>query len=72
MATEQEAIARCTEPRTRESLAHDMRKMGMVAGMSVLVHVCLRSLGWVCGGPIAVIQALMDVITPQGLSSCRP
>jgi aminoglycoside N3'-acetyltransferase len=45
MATKQEAIARCTEPRTRESLAHDMRKMGMVAGMSVLGHVSLSSLG---------------------------
>lgn len=66
MATEQEAIARCTEPRTRETLAHDLRELGMVAGMTVLVHASLSSLGWVCGGPIAAVQALMDVVTPAG------
>jgi len=66
MATEQEAIARCTEPRTRESLAHDLPELGIVAGTTVLVHASLSSLGWVCGGPIAVIQALMDVVTPAG------
>jgi hypothetical protein len=33
MATEQEAIAQCTEPRTRETLAQDLRELGMVAGV---------------------------------------
>ncbi len=34
--------------------------------MTVIVHSSLSSLGWVCGGPVAVVQALMDVITPAG------
>jgi aminoglycoside N3'-acetyltransferase len=33
MATEQEAIVQCTEPRTRETLAHDLRELGMIAGV---------------------------------------
>ncbi len=66
MATEQDAIARCTEPHTRGSLVHDLRELGMTAGMTVLVHASLSSLGWVCGGPVAVVQALMDVVTPDG------
>jgi aminoglycoside 3-N-acetyltransferase len=66
MVAERDAIARCTEPRTRESLAQDLRELGTSAGMTILVHPSLSSLGWVCGGPVAVVQALMDVITPEG------
>ncbi len=53
-------------PRTRESLTHDLRQLGVLPGMTVIVHSSLRSLGWVCGGPVAVVQALMDAITPAG------
>ncbi|MHB8071106.1 MAG: AAC(3) family N-acetyltransferase [Candidatus Cryosericum sp.] len=66
MVTEQDAIALCAEPRTRESLAHDLRELGVAAGMTILVHSSLSSLGWVCGGPVALIQALMDVVTDDG------
>lgn len=54
------------EPRTRSSLAEDLRRLGIKAGTTVMVHSSLRALGWVCGGPVAVVQALMDVITPEG------
>lgn len=40
--------------------------LGLQAGMTVEVHASLSALGWVCGGAVAVIQALMDVLTPQG------
>jgi len=66
VVTEQDAIALCAEPRTRESIAHDLRELGVTAGMTILVHSSLSALGWVCGGPVAVIQALMDVVTPHG------
>lgn len=55
-----------TSARTRESLAYDLRRLGMQPGMTVIVHSSLRSLGWVCGGPATVVQALMDVLTEQG------
>ncbi len=61
-----EAIATSPAPRTRDSLAADLRRLGLTSKMVVLVHSSLSSLGWVCGGPVAVIQALMDVITPAG------
>lgn len=51
---------------TRESLAHDLRQLGLKAGMTVIVHASLSSLGWVCGGPVAVVEALMDVLTEAG------
>jgi aminoglycoside 3-N-acetyltransferase len=53
-------------PRTRASLLHDLRQLGVEAGMTILLHSSLRSLGWVSGGPVAVVQALMDAITPAG------
>ncbi|RME82824.1 MAG: aminoglycoside N(3)-acetyltransferase, partial [Caldilineae bacterium] len=39
---------------------------GLQPGMTVLVHSSLSALGWVAGGPVAVVQALMDVVTEAG------
>jgi aminoglycoside 3-N-acetyltransferase len=53
-------------PKTRSILAEDFRKLGLIEGMTVIVHSSLKSLGWVVGGPVAVVQALMEVITEEG------
>jgi aminoglycoside 3-N-acetyltransferase len=63
---ELEIINNTPEPRTRTSLAHDLRIFGLEPGMTVIVHSALSSLGWVNGGAVALIQALMDVLTPEG------
>ena len=63
---ESSAIARTERPNTQESLATDLRALGVAPGMTLLVHASLSALGWVAGGPVAVIQALMDALTPQG------
>jgi aminoglycoside 3-N-acetyltransferase len=59
-------IESTTFPRTRQSIGKDLRTLGLNEGMTVLVHSSLSSIGWVNGGAIAVIQALMDVVTKQG------
>jgi aminoglycoside 3-N-acetyltransferase len=64
--SEQSLIQETPTPRTRESLAHDLRALGVEAGMTLEVHSSLSKLGWVCGGPVAVVQALMDVVTETG------
>lgn len=34
--------------------------------MTIIVHSSLSSMGWVCGGGVAVVQALMDVVSEEG------
>ncbi|XWK88799.1 MAG: AAC(3) family N-acetyltransferase [Phormidium sp.] len=64
--SESEAIAKTPSPRTLETLKNDFRQLGLQPGMTIIVHSSLSSLGWVCGGSVTVIQALMDIITPNG------
>lgn len=55
-----------TIPNTVASLADDLAALGVRPGAVILVHISLRSLGWVCGGPVAVIEALLTAIGPAG------
>lgn len=55
-----------TRPITAESLQADLRALGVEAGMLLLVHSALSQLGWVAGGPVAVIQALEAVLGRKG------
>jgi aminoglycoside 3-N-acetyltransferase len=41
-------------------------ELGIQPGAILLVHSSLTSLGWVAGGPVAVVQALIDTLGPQG------
>lgn len=53
-------------PPTRASLAADLTALGLHEGDTVIVHSSLRAVGWVPGGPVAVTQALLDVLGPAG------
>ncbi|GAA2289104.1 AAC(3) family N-acetyltransferase [Streptomyces kunmingensis] len=51
---------------TRASLACDLRALGVRSGETLLAHSSLSSLGWVNGGRVAVVQALLDVLGEDG------
>jgi aminoglycoside 3-N-acetyltransferase len=63
---EKNLVDRSPGPRTCKSLAADLRLLGLRPGMVMIAHSSLSSLGWVCGGSVAVVQALMDVVTESG------
>lgn len=65
--SEQDAIQRAGEqPVTIESLRADLARLGVAPGMVLLVHSSLSALGWVSGGPVAVILALELTIGRMG------
>ena len=59
-------IAKTPTPRTRTSLAKDLQTAGLQAGDVVVLHSSLKAIGWVSGGPVAVLLAFQDVLTDTG------
>ena len=64
--SERDAVQYAETPRTRASLAADLWSLGVTPGMTLLAHSSLSALGWVSGGPVAVVQALLDALGPEG------
>ncbi len=53
-------------PWTSDDLADDLRRLGVGPGDVLIVHSSLRAIGFVAGGPQAVIDALRAAIGPTG------
>jgi len=64
--SEVDAIDAAQSPLTVKSLARQLAACGLAEGQVVLVHTSLSKLGWVAGGPQAVIEALLAVVGPSG------
>lgn len=65
--SEKNTVEKSQTPLTQESLGESWRELGLSVGSKIIVHSSLSSLGWVCGGSVAVIRSLMDVVTADGL-----
>ena len=64
--SEASLVARTETPKTRASLAEDLHEIGVTAGQVVVLHSSLKAIGWVAGGPVAVLLAFQDVLTEAG------
>ncbi|WP_272868184.1 aminoglycoside N(3)-acetyltransferase [Dehalogenimonas etheniformans] len=64
--SEGDVIRKTPLPITIESLTRDLKALGLAPGMTILVHSSLSAMGWVCGGAVAVIKALEEVLGETG------
>ncbi len=53
-------------PVTQSQIENDLTKIGVEAGMTLVVHSSLSALGWVVGGAVAVVKALEAKLGPSG------
>ncbi|MER7937254.1 MULTISPECIES: AAC(3) family N-acetyltransferase [unclassified Streptomyces] len=51
---------------TRGTLVEDLRRLGVRTGETLLAHTSLRSLGWVNGGAVTVVESLLETLGPDG------
>jgi len=62
----QESPARPAYPLTRAHLVEDLQRLGVTPGMVLLVHSAMGQVGEVLGGALTVIDALIEVLGPEG------
>ena len=63
---EGQSVHKTKTPATVESLQANFKALGVQNGMVLLVHSSLSAMGWVCGGAVAVIIALQEVLGETG------
>ncbi|OQB21432.1 MAG: SPBc2 prophage-derived aminoglycoside N(3')-acetyltransferase-like protein YokD [Firmicutes bacterium ADurb.Bin182] len=64
--SEAKVIKRTKMPNTTDSMAKELRNLGIDTGDTVLVHSSLSSIGWVCGDEPAVVAALLKAAGAEG------
>jgi len=64
--TEGNVVNYTTKPNTITSLKSDFSALGVKPGAVIIMHSSLSKIGWIVGGPVSVIRALMQTLTPEG------
>jgi aminoglycoside 3-N-acetyltransferase len=55
-----------SNPNTIASLKSDFEALGVKPGAIIIMHSSLSKIGWTVGGPVSVIRAIMQTLTPEG------
>ncbi|EUJ19393.1 aminoglycoside N(3)-acetyltransferase [Listeria aquatica] len=64
--SEKASVRRSSIPFTVERLVHEFQNAGIKKGDTIIFHASLSQAGWVCGGAIAIINALQSLLTKEG------
>lgn len=59
-------ILNTPEFQSKDSLKQQLAKLDIKAGDSLIVHSSLKAMGWIAGGPQAVVEALLETVTEEG------
>ena len=54
------------KPVTKSDLLDALKEVGVQKGDALMVHTSLSRIGYVCGGPQSVIEALIEAVGPKG------
>lgn len=54
------------EPITKQRIINDLRKAGIKKGDTIMFHSSMTSIGWIVGGAVTVISALMEAVSDEG------
>jgi aminoglycoside 3-N-acetyltransferase len=64
--SEGEIVKETQYPNTVTTLKNEFKKLGITTGSVIIMHSSLSKIGWTVGGPVSVIQALMETLTKKG------
>lgn len=54
------------KPITLSLLKNEFKRIGIEKGDTILVHSSLSKIGWICGGEVTVINALIEAVGEEG------
>lgn len=64
--SEFDTIKQSKKAYTKQVLIDDLKSLGLKDGENVLVHSSLSNLGWIVGGELAVLSAILEVVGNEG------
>ncbi len=51
---------------TKSQLLEDLHSIGLSEGQTVMLHVSVKAIGWIVGGPGIVLQSILEILTASG------
>jgi aminoglycoside 3-N-acetyltransferase len=64
--SEKKVIESSISPVSTEDIIRDLQQLGLKRGDAVMLHVSLKSMGWVIGAEVALLNAVTSLIGPKG------
>ena len=66
MSRLEEIVENTRKPLTKSFLKEEFNRLGLKKGDNIMVHSSLSKLGFVCGGEVAVVEALIETVGEEG------
>ncbi len=64
--SEMDVINKSNKPYTKQDIIRDLKTLGVKKGDCLLVHSSLSKLGWIVGGAVTIVEALVEVVGDTG------